>query len=77
MREVCKYGLMKARLKQSLSDTYRACKRTGRDWFFQLLGYEKLVSRFSRSELFRSEAKEMESRPSARKAAKRWMVVWN
>lgn len=47
MSEMCKSGLLKARLSQSLSDTRSGKKRTVRDVLFQLLGYQPLVTKFS------------------------------
>lgn len=39
--------VLKARLRQSLLDTYTSRKRTARNVLLQLLRYERLVSRFS------------------------------
>lgn len=46
LREVSSRSVLKARLSQSLSENYRAKRRTARDALFQLLAYQTIVSRF-------------------------------
>lgn len=70
LSEVCNNGVLRARLRQCLSDACSSAKRKARDELFQQVGYQRLVSRFAVSSDVDLKEKKEEIRQAQEKLLK-------